>query len=66
MARLILGMMQIFGAVLSLTLLVKTGFNSISLASVVVTGLLTTVSVLLFGGRPSVNRHFQDERNEKL
>ena len=65
-ARLILGMLQIFGAVVSLVLLLQTGFNTVSVGSVVITGLLTTVSVLLFGSRRSANRHFQDERRERL
>lgn len=43
-----------FGAAFSLTLLLLTGVNTISLAAVVVTGLLTTVSVLLFGGLRAV------------
>jgi hypothetical protein len=49
--RVVLGMAQIFMAVFSFVLLVKTGVNAISLASVIVTCLLTTISVLLFGSR---------------
>ncbi len=49
--RILLGFGQVFGASLSLGLLIKTGINKLSLGSAVVTGLLTTVSVLLFGGR---------------
>jgi hypothetical protein len=49
--RLLLGVGQIGGAGFSLALLLSVGLTSISLAAVVVTGLLTTVSVLLFGAR---------------
>lgn len=49
--RLLLGLAQMFGAVLSVTLLVLTGVTSAALTVVAVTGLLTTVSVVLFGGR---------------
>jgi hypothetical protein len=49
--RLTLGFLQITGAVASLVLLVETGVSTISLASVVLTGLFTTFSVLLFGRR---------------
>ena len=51
--RLLLGLAQMFGAILSVTLLVLTGVTSAALIVVVVTGLLTTVSVVLFGGRRS-------------
>lgn len=51
--RLVLGLAQMFGAVLSVTLLVLTGVTSAALTVVAVAGLLTTVSVLLFGGRRS-------------
>lgn len=47
--RLALGLLQIVGAGFSLALLVEAGVSSLSLASVAVTGLLTTLSVLLFG-----------------
>lgn len=49
--RLALGFLQIAGATASLTLLLSTGLNEVSLMAVVATGLMTTVSVLLFGGR---------------
>ena len=49
--RLVLGFAQISGSVTAFVLLLQTGFNRISLAVVVLTGLCTTVSVLLFGGR---------------
>ena len=51
--RLILGFLQMFGAVFSVTLLVRTGVTAIALIAVAVTGVLTTVSVLLFGARRS-------------
>jgi hypothetical protein len=41
-------MAQMFGAVFSLTLVVETGLNAASLASVIGTGLLTGVSCFLF------------------
>ena len=50
--RLILGLLQMFGAVVSLTLLATTGVTPISLGAVAVTSLMTTISVALFGGRP--------------
>ena len=47
--RLILGFLQMAGAAFTLALLLETGVNKFSLAAVVATGLLTTISVLLFG-----------------
>jgi hypothetical protein len=49
--RIVLGIAQIFGATFSFTLLIQTGVNPLSLGAVIVTGLLTTISVLLFGKR---------------
>ena len=49
--RLALGLGQMFGAVLSAVLLVRTGAPRLALGTVVLTCLLTTVSVLLFGSR---------------
>lgn len=46
--RFTLGMAQMFGAVVSLTLFVETGVNALSLAALVGTGILTGVSLLLF------------------
>jgi hypothetical protein len=51
--RLILGFLQMFGAVFSVTVLVRTGVTALALIAVGVTGVLTTVSVLLFGARRS-------------
>jgi hypothetical protein len=38
------------GATISAGLLILTGVNSASLGGVIITGVLTTISVLLFGG----------------
>jgi hypothetical protein len=38
------------GARISAGLLILTGVNSVSLGGVIITGVLTTISVLLFGG----------------
>lgn len=51
--RLLLGFLQVFGASLGIGLLVQTGVTSLSLLVVTLTGLCTTLSVLLFGGRRS-------------
>jgi hypothetical protein len=51
--RLILGLLQMAGAVFSWVLIWKTGIGKASVAAVVGTCLLTTVSVLLFGSRDS-------------
>jgi len=50
--RLALGMFQRFGAVFSAVLFIKTGINQWSLGSVVGTGVITTVSIILFGAEP--------------
>ena len=49
--RLILGQLQMMGAVVSFVLLLQTGINRLSLGAVVVTSLLTGLSLLLFRGR---------------
>ena len=49
--RVILGLAQMAGALISVTLLLRTGMTTRSLAAVVLTSLCTTVSVLLFGNR---------------
>ena len=49
--RLVLGMLQMGGTVVSLVLLAVTGVSPIALTSVVMTCALTTISVLLFGAR---------------
>ena len=49
--RVALGLIQMFGASLSVVLLLKTGISQVSLFAVALTCLCTTVSVLLFGSR---------------
>ena len=49
--RLTLGFLQMAGAAFSMTLLVRTG--AFALKAVAITGLLTTVSILLFGAKHS-------------
>jgi hypothetical protein len=51
--RFSLGMMQMFGVVCSITLLVETGVSKAVFIIIVITGLLTTISILLFGARRS-------------
>lgn len=51
MVRLGLGFLQVFGASLGLGLLLQLGVTRLALVVVVLTGLCTTASVLLFGGR---------------
>jgi hypothetical protein len=53
MIRHLLGIAQMFGATVSLILLFLTGVNSYTLTGVIITGVLTTSSVLLFAGRRS-------------
>ena len=50
--RIALGSAQMFGAVFSVVLLFMVGVTQVSLLAVVLTGLCTTASVLLFGSRP--------------
>ncbi len=49
--RFALGMLQMFGVVFSLVLIVETGINRLSLAASVITCAATALSVLLFGRR---------------
>lgn len=51
--RLALGTAQIVGATSALLLLIQTGLNPWSLGAAVIACTLTTISVLLFGGRRS-------------
>lgn len=53
--RFALGMAQMFGVFTSVILLVETGVNDLSLGSVIGTGLLTTLSRLLFKGRSATS-----------
>lgn len=47
--RFLLGMAQMAGAVIAVTLLVEVGVTALSLTAVALTCALTTVSLLLFG-----------------
>ena len=49
--RFVLGMAQMAGAVVALTILLMNGVTTAGLVVVVGTSILTTVSVLLFGSR---------------
>ena len=49
--RLALGTAQVMGATAALFLLVQTGVSSLSVGAAVITCVLTTISVLLFGSR---------------
>jgi len=46
--RLILGFLQMFGAVFSVGLIVHSGITPLALAAVIVTGMFTGISLLLF------------------
>ena len=49
--RIVLGLAQIMGAVVSFYLLVQNGMNALTFGAVTITCLFTTISVLLFGRR---------------
>jgi hypothetical protein len=49
--RFVLGLLQMFGVVFTLVLILQTGFNRLSLAATVLTCAATSLSVLLFGRR---------------
>lgn len=49
LARLILGVLQMGGAVFSATLIWETGLNPLTLAASLTTVLITVASLLLFG-----------------
>ncbi len=51
LVRLVLGLAQMVGAVTALIFLAQTGLSSWTLSATIVTGALTTISVLLFGSR---------------
>lgn len=61
--RLVLGVAQMIGAVAALLLIITMGLKGLALAAVVITCVLTTVSVLLFGsGGPrghAADRHIR-------
>ncbi|MGC2531042.1 MAG: hypothetical protein WA639_25120 [Candidatus Acidiferrum sp.] len=46
--RFTLGMAQMFGAVVSLTLLIETGVTALTVASLLGTGMLTGLSLFLY------------------
>lgn len=54
--RILLGIAQMAGVVCTVTLLIRSGVNTVSLISAMVTCLLTTISVLLFGSHRSRGR----------
>ena len=49
--RVLLGIAQMAGVVCAITLLIRTGISTLSLVSAMVTCLLTSVSVLMFGSQ---------------
>jgi hypothetical protein len=49
--RLLLGFAQMFGAVFSVTLLIRSGVTRVALVAVAIIGLRTTISIVLFGAR---------------
>jgi hypothetical protein len=49
--RLVLGCLQMFGAVFSLTLFLWLGVHRLALGAMIVTGVLTAASFFLFGAR---------------
>jgi hypothetical protein len=51
LVRILLGWAQMFGAAFSFVLLITTGVSQASSIAVVVTAVLTTISVLLFGAK---------------
>lgn len=55
--RLLLGFAQLFGTSLSLVLLFLTGVTTVALTALVLTGLCTAVSVLLFGAKAPRRGH---------
>ncbi len=54
--RVLLGIAQMAGVVCTITLLLRTGVSTMSLVSAMVTCLLTTVSVLMFGSHRDQQR----------
>lgn len=53
-----------FGVMFSVVLLVKRGISEWSLGSVIGTGLITTISIILFGAKPFRILKRQDSRDE--
>jgi hypothetical protein len=59
-----LGLLQIAGAGFSLGVLVATGITNLLLIAAAITGFLTTLSVLLFGGRRCTMTENRKERRD--
>jgi hypothetical protein len=51
--RFVLGALQMFGAIVSIVLLIAVGVARITLVAVIITTVLTTVSVLVYGSKRS-------------
>ena len=49
--RLVLGLLQVIGATVSVSMLIQLGVTAESLSAVALTCLLTTISVIIFGRR---------------
>lgn len=49
--RFALGMLQMFGVVFTLVVIIESGINTLALTATVLTCAATTLSVLLFGRR---------------
>jgi hypothetical protein len=55
--RMVLGVLQMAGAISSVSLLFHSGLSALSLACMVVTSFLTTVSIFLFASRPDKKKN---------
>jgi hypothetical protein len=64
-ARFVLGVLQMGGAALSLLLILRMGFTKLSLGVVMVTCLVTSISVVLFGARSSQGPIAMEKRKER-
>ena len=63
--RFVLGVLQMGGAALSLLLILRMGFTKLSLGVVMVTCLVTSISVVLFGARSSQGPIAMEKRKER-
>lgn len=54
--RLVLGFLQMFGAVFSAVLIFRVGITPMSVAAVIGTGMVTGISRLLFHGRRNADQ----------
>lgn len=50
--RLTLGVLQMFGAIFAAIMVMRTGISVWSLGAAVGTGVITTISIILFGKKP--------------